>query len=81
MGLSIRHNRFLVLQGEVEQIFSMKAKSGVKDSPGLLEFLEDTVGTALLRDEMAVIDTKLQVLDDRRTENGERSRLARSSLE
>jgi structural maintenance of chromosome 4 len=35
-GIDLSHNRFLILQGEVEQIASMKQKSGNKDGPGLL---------------------------------------------
>lgn len=46
-----------------------------------MEFLEETIGTATLRDEMDLIGNKIIILDDRRTENGERSRLARSALE
>jgi structural maintenance of chromosome 4 len=80
-GLNIKHSRFLVLQGEVEEIFSMKPKSGSRESPGLLEFLEGTVGTAEFRDEMEETDEKLTRLDDRRIEDGERSRLARSAVE
>ncbi len=45
-GIDLSHNRFLILQGEVEQIASMKQKSGNKDHPGLLEYLEDIVGSS-----------------------------------
>lgn len=45
-GIDLKHNRFLILQGEVEQISMLapKAKLNSKD-PGLLEYLEDIVGT------------------------------------
>ncbi|GAA5896181.1 condensin subunit SMC4 [Sporobolomyces salmoneus] len=45
-GIDLTHNRFLILQGEVESIAQMKPK-GVNDSDeGLLEYLEDIIGTA-----------------------------------
>ena len=45
-GIDLKHNRFLILQGEVEQISMLanKAKPGSKEG-GLLEFLEDIIGT------------------------------------
>mgnify|MGYP000872291653 FL=1 len=45
-GIDLSHNRFLILQGEVETIASMKQKSGNKDHPGLLEYLEDIIGSS-----------------------------------
>ena len=38
-GIDLTNNRFLILQGEVEQISQMKQKSGDPDKPGLLEYL------------------------------------------
>ena len=35
-GIDLTNNRFLILQGEVEQISQMKQKSGDADKPGLL---------------------------------------------
>ena len=35
----------MILQGEVEQIALMKPKSGNMDNPGLLEYLEDIIGS------------------------------------
>jgi structural maintenance of chromosome 4 len=39
-GIDLANNRFLILQGEVEQISQMKQKSGDLEKPGLLEYLE-----------------------------------------
>lgn len=49
-GIDLDNNRFLILQGEVEQISLMKPKSegegpGKDSAPGLLEYLEDIIGT------------------------------------
>lgn len=45
-GIDLDHNRFLILQGEVEQISLMKPKGTDADDTGLLEFMEDIIGTA-----------------------------------
>ena len=39
------HNRFLILQGEVEQISLMKPKALTENETGLLEYLEDIIGS------------------------------------
>jgi len=44
-GIDINNNRFLILQGEVEQISLMKPKTGDENRPGLLEYLEDIIGS------------------------------------
>lgn len=59
----------------------MKSKSGNKEAPGLLEFLEEIIGTSGLKDDMETIQEKLTTLDDKRIEFGERVRVARSTVE
>jgi structural maintenance of chromosome 4 len=49
-GIDLTNNRFLILQGEVEQIAMMRPKSGDADKPGLLEYLEDIVGTNVFQE-------------------------------
>ena len=46
-GIDLDHNRFLILQGEVEQISMMKPKTADKggNDEGLLEYLEDIIGS------------------------------------
>ena len=44
-GIDLDHNRFLILQGEVEQIAMMKRKAPNEHESGMLEFLEDIIGT------------------------------------
>ena len=44
-GIDLKHNRFLILQGEVEQIALMKQKAVNENDAGLLEYLEDIIGT------------------------------------
>mmetsp|Transcript_152515 Transcript_152515/g.280686 ORF Transcript_152515/g.280686 Transcript_152515/m.280686 type:complete len:1343 (-) Transcript_152515:70-4098(-) len=44
-GVDLEHNRFLILQGEVEQISLMKPKALGPHEDGLLEYLEDIIGS------------------------------------
>lgn len=44
-GVDLDHNRFLILQGEVEQISLMKPKAEKEGEEGLLEYLDDLIGT------------------------------------
>ncbi|MBE3048002.1 hypothetical protein IMZ48_36930, partial [Candidatus Bathyarchaeota archaeon] len=45
-GVDLDHKRFLILQGEVESIAQMKAKASGDHDDGLLEYLEDIIGTS-----------------------------------
>ncbi|KAJ5079147.1 structural maintenance of chromosomes protein [Anaeramoeba ignava] len=44
-AIDLDHNRFLILQGEVEQIALMKPKAQSDHEEGLLEYLEDIIGS------------------------------------
>ena len=44
-GIDLDNNRFLILQGEVEQIAMMKPKAQSEHEEGLLEYLEDIIGS------------------------------------
>lgn len=45
-GIDLDHKRFLILQGEVESIAQMKPKAERENDDGLLEYLEDIIGTS-----------------------------------
>lgn len=45
-GIDVDHKRFLILQGEVESIAQMKPKAEMDGDDGLLEYLEDIIGTS-----------------------------------
>ncbi|KAK3069062.1 Structural maintenance of chromosomes protein 4, partial [Teratosphaeriaceae sp. CCFEE 6253] len=45
-GIDLDHKRFLILQGEVESIAQMKPKAAGEHDDGLLEYLEDIIGTS-----------------------------------
>lgn len=44
-GIDLDHNRFLILQGEVEQIALMKPRGEKEGEEGLLEYLDELIGT------------------------------------
>ncbi|CAB3401931.1 unnamed protein product [Caenorhabditis bovis] len=44
-GIDLVHNRFLILQGEVEAIAMMKPKASGPNEEGMLEYIEDIVGS------------------------------------
>lgn len=45
-SVDLDHKRFLILQGEVESIAQMKPKGKDDNDDGLLEYLEDIIGTS-----------------------------------
>ena len=47
-GVDLDNNRFLILQGEVEQISLMRPRGEGPGDAGLLEYLEDIIGTDAL---------------------------------
>ncbi len=44
-GIDLNNNRFLILQGEVEQISLMKPKAPNEHEEGILEYIEDIIGS------------------------------------
>ncbi|CEQ42156.1 SPOSA6832_03944, partial [Sporobolomyces salmonicolor] len=83
-GIDLTHNRFLILQGEVESIAQMKPKGTTDQDEGLLEYLEDIIGTAKYkpRIEEALVD--VERLGDERASQMSRVKLVekeKSALE
>ncbi|XP_043470645.1 structural maintenance of chromosomes protein 4 [Leptopilina heterotoma] len=74
-GVDLDHNRFLILQGEVEQIALMKPKGQGDNDTGLLEFLEDIIGTNRYKEPLEKLNEKVEIMTDRRTEKLHRLRL------
>uniref|UniRef100_A0A2S2P266 Structural maintenance of chromosomes protein n=1 Tax=Schizaphis graminum TaxID=13262 RepID=A0A2S2P266_SCHGA len=61
-GIDLVHNRFLILQGEVEQIAMMKPKSENDHSTGMLEYLEDVIGTVRYKKPIIKLEEKVKEL-------------------
>ena len=65
-GIDLDHNRFLILQGEVESIAQMKPKAQNPHEDGLLEYLEDIVGTTQFKEPIEELSKKIDELNDGR---------------
>jgi chromosome segregation ATPase len=82
-GIDLDHNRFLILQvrspllyrdkladmqGEVESIALMKPKAQTEHEDGLLEYLEDIIGTTKYKEPIEQADQEREALDEQRAE-------------
>ncbi|KAL9651278.1 hypothetical protein ABK040_001231 [Willaertia magna] len=67
-GIDLENNRFLILQGEVEQISLMKPKAPTEHEDGLLEYIEDIIGTDKYVKPIEEAFVKVEELNDKRTE-------------
>ena len=65
-GIDLNHNRFLILQGEVEQISLMKPKGENFGETGLLEYLEDIIGSNPDPERAAHVDISLSMILDQK---------------
>lgn len=63
-GVDLDHKRFLILQGEVESISQMKSKAANEHEDGLLEYLEDIIGTSKYKTPIDEAATELEGLND-----------------
>lgn len=79
-NIDLLHNRFLILQGEVESIAMMKPKVIQPGDKGLLEYLEDIIGTERYKRPLQQINERLEKLNDERTEKHNRCRLAEREM-
>ncbi|KAL7069281.1 putative structural maintenance of chromosomes protein [Cryptosporidium serpentis] len=79
-GTDLEHNRFLILQGEVELIAQMKPKASNLNEDGLLEYLEDVIGTNKFISEIARYTEELEQLNELRQETLNRMKLAEKEL-
>ncbi|CAM8982273.1 unnamed protein product [Rhodiola kirilowii] len=66
-GVDLDNNRFLILQGEVEQISLMKPKSQGPHDEGFLEYLEDIIGTNKYVEKIDESFKQLEALNDQRS--------------
>lgn len=79
-GIDLDHNRFLILQGEVESIAMMKSKATTPNECGLLEYLEDIIGTTRYKKPLQQINEHVEVLNERRTEKHNRCKMAEREM-
>lgn len=74
-GIDLDHKRFLILQGEVESIAQMPPKAKNEHEEGLLEYLEDIIGTSSYKTPIEEASKKVDELNEVRGE-----RLARLKI-
>ncbi|OXG87424.1 hypothetical protein C345_03199 [Cryptococcus neoformans A2-102-5] len=74
-GIDLDHNRFLILQGEVESIAQMKAKAQNEHEDGLLEYLEDIIGTTKYKEPIEQASLEVEALSEERAEKMNRLRV------
>jgi len=70
------HNRFLILQGEVEQISLMKPKGLTAHETGLLEYLEDIIGSNKYIEDIEKMTAQVEQLNDERSIKVQRTKMA-----
>ncbi|KAJ2477771.1 Structural maintenance of chromosomes protein 4 [Coemansia sp. RSA 2320] len=83
-GIDLDHKRFLILQGEVENISQMKAMGQTESEVGLLEYLEDIIGTSAYKGQIEEARKAVDALNMERSERQHRARIVekeKSSLE
>nr|DAD33158.1 TPA_asm: hypothetical protein HUJ06_012009 [Nelumbo nucifera] len=83
-GVDLDNNRFLILQGEVEQISLMKPKGQGPHDEGFLEYLEDIIGTNKYVEKIEESYKQLESLNEQRSSVVQMVKLAekeRDSLE
>ncbi|KAG9456777.1 hypothetical protein H6P81_001285 [Aristolochia fimbriata] len=66
-GVDLDNNRFLILQGEVEQISLMKPKAQGPHDEGFLEYLEDIIGTNQYVEKIEDSYRQLESLNEKRS--------------
>ncbi|KAH6566196.1 hypothetical protein BASA50_003979 [Batrachochytrium salamandrivorans] len=74
-GVDLDHKRFLILQGEVESIALMKPKAINGGEEGLLEYLEDIIGTSHYEQAIADSSKALEECTQEREEKLQRLKI------
>jgi len=67
-GIDLNNNRFLILQGEVEMISMMPPKGKTDNDEGLLEYLEDIIGSDKYVKDTDEAGLKVEELTEQRQE-------------
>ncbi|KAJ2885512.1 Structural maintenance of chromosomes protein 4 [Coemansia asiatica] len=83
-GIDLDHKRFLILQGEVENIAQMKPMGQTENEVGLLEYLEDIIGTSAYKAQIEEARKQVDELNSQRSERLHRVKIVekeKNSLE
>lgn len=80
-GIDLDHKRFLILQGEVESIAQMPPKAKNEHDEGLLEYLEDIIGTAHYKEPIEEHAKQVDSANEARAEKLQRLKIVQRELE
>lgn len=78
--IDLLNNRFLILQGEVESIAMMKPKALTPSECGLLEYLEDIIGTKRYNIPLLQIYERVEKLNEEWVDKHNRCRFAEREM-
>ena len=80
--VDLDNNRFLILQGEVEQIAMMKPKAAADgEAGGMLEYLEDIIGSNRHVAALQAMEAQLEAMGEERQEKVNRLKLVEKERE
>ena len=79
-GIDLDHKRFLILQGEVESIAQMKPKAEKEGDDGILEYLEDIIGTSKYKPEIESCLVELETLNETCLDKDNRLKIVQNDL-
>ncbi|KAI9291999.1 RecF/RecN/SMC protein [Neoconidiobolus thromboides FSU 785] len=79
-GIDLDHKRFLILQGEVESISQMKPKALNDHDDGLLEYLEDIIGTSQYKEPIENASIELEKATEVKQEKLNRMKIVEKEL-
>uniref|UniRef100_A0A8D8SJ49 Structural maintenance of chromosomes protein 4 n=1 Tax=Cacopsylla melanoneura TaxID=428564 RepID=A0A8D8SJ49_9HEMI len=80
-GVDLINNRFLILQGEVEQISQMPCKGKTPRETGLLEYLEEIIGTDRYNVPLTQLRQRIGHHEEEREQRLERMNAVKTNVE
>lgn len=60
-NIDLEHDRYLILQGEIESISMMEPKGEKEGEVGFLEYIEDIIGTAKYNETLEKLDKEVEL--------------------
>eukprot|EP01022_Parablepharisma_sp_SALTPOND_P001113 TRINITY_DN1055_c0_g5_i1.p1 TRINITY_DN1055_c0_g5~~TRINITY_DN1055_c0_g5_i1.p1 ORF type:complete len:878 (+),score=153.99 TRINITY_DN1055_c0_g5_i1:5959-8592(+) len=79
-GIDLEYNRFLLLQGEVESISMMKPKGTNPNEIGLLEYLEDVIGTDRYKEPIENREKAIEIKEEDKSQKESKLKDVRKQL-
>ena len=80
-GIDLDQNRFLIKQGEVQLISLMQPKATSKNQTGLLEYIEEVIGSNVFVNEIEETEAELVKANEEREQIAERVAISQRDLD